>query len=106
MESGISHPRIMVQMGFSLEEIIGTFSIPDTGMMTAMLLLAKETGLWARPKSWQGQERAITWGTGPQEQCWLLVPSRRGGLPVILPSPEELLECWEVVGPESVLKGD
>ena len=70
-------------------------------MLEALLRISGKNNqgyVWARPVSWRGTGRGITYDRGE----WKTVPSGRGGEPTLLPSRADVLGEWEVVEPKAV----
>lgn len=60
--------------------------------------------IMARPLSWRGQKRAITWdkGNSNRSKGWIGFPGLSQNNPAL---PNELFEEWEVVDVPFVLEG-
>lgn len=59
-----------------------------------------EDGNWFRPRRWKGRGLAFTIKAGEIYR----VPSSRGGELFMSYNPEDLMDDWEIISPDNVLK--
>ena len=68
------------------------------------LLLPENKEMWARPRCWVGWQQAYC--LDRTELSLMLVPSSRGGEYHMTYTIRHLIDDWEVVSPDVVLKGE
>ena len=76
------------------------FKFSVANAITALKVVYEAPYLWARPQTMQGSGKAYAWRDA---EGWKVVPGTKGGEPMLMLSPEQLFEPWQVVSPQLVL---